>query len=106
MFKPSHISKIHQGFMKCVVFFWLKKFTCPSFCLENSDKNSLKTRDHQTTQSLGSFTIQVQRVCRTENAKARWQWEEFNFSVMSWQPIFNPPWKRQNGNTSAQCRGQ
>lgn len=78
--------------MKCVIIFWLKKFTCPSFFLENSDKSSLKTRDQQTTQSLESFTTEVQRVCRTENAKARWQREEeFNFLVISWQPIFSHP---------------
>lgn len=59
----------------------LKIFTCPLF-LENSDKSSLKTRDQQTTQSLESFTINVQKVCRTENSKARWQWEEeFNLVI-------------------------
>lgn len=54
----------------------IKIFTRPPFFLENSDKSSLKTRDQQTTQSVESFTIKVQKVCRTENSKARWHWEE------------------------------
>lgn len=83
MFMPSHISKIHQGFMKCVIL--VKKFTCPSFFSGRSDKSFLKTRDKQTTQSLKCFTIKVQRARRTENAKARWQWEEErDFCVISW----------------------
>lgn len=82
MFKSSHISKSHQGFMKCDFFGGLKNFTCPPLSLENSDKSSLKTRDQQTTQSLENFTIKVQKVCRTENSKARWQWEEeFNLVI-------------------------
>lgn len=71
--------------MKCVIFFpfWLKKFACPFF-LENSDTSSLKTRNQQTTRSLESFTTERQRAYRTQNAKARWQWEEeFNFLVIS-----------------------
>lgn len=67
-------------------FFWLKKFTCPSFFLENSDKSSLKTRDQQTTRNSESFTIKVQKVCQTENAKARWQWEE-ELNLLAISPI-------------------
>ena len=44
MFKPSHISKIYQDFMKCVTLV-KKNFTCPPFFLENSDNKSPKTRD-------------------------------------------------------------
>lgn len=86
--------------MKCDFFLGGgdKNFYLSSF-LENSDKSSLKTRDQQTTHSLESFTIKVQKVCRTENSKARWHWEEEFNLVISWSVM-----RKHNGNIQAQCR--